>query len=287
MNEMILVIPNLLIQNANALSSPYTIGFPAMTAWLGFSHALQRKLTKKGFDDFMVYKTAVISHEANLQVYRGNADFVNSVISKAYPLDKDGKRSAFIEEARINLKISLVLKCTRISKKHEEDFLKHLNHLLRIMKLASGDILDFDKPKFYRNFHEESIKRELKRKLMPGFALVQRKDLMEEAMANSKDALDALLHYLAIHNKYANDDKKWISEKKELGWIVPIAVGFQGISNLSKAKNQRDLDTPHRFAQSVITLGEFKMVYKIDSFDEILWEYEFDQKNDLYICKNN
>jgi len=37
----ILLIPNLKIHKANALSSPYTIGFPAMTAWLGFMHALE------------------------------------------------------------------------------------------------------------------------------------------------------------------------------------------------------------------------------------------------------
>ncbi|MCB1977589.1 MAG: hypothetical protein KDE66_11370 [Nitrosomonas sp.] len=30
-----LLIPHLKIHNANAMSSPYTIGFPAMTAWLG------------------------------------------------------------------------------------------------------------------------------------------------------------------------------------------------------------------------------------------------------------
>ncbi len=40
----ILKLPHIKIQNANALSSPYTIGFPAMTAWLGFMHALERKL---------------------------------------------------------------------------------------------------------------------------------------------------------------------------------------------------------------------------------------------------
>lgn len=44
----ILLIPRLRIHNANALSSPYTIGFPALTAWLGGVHALQRKLNADG-----------------------------------------------------------------------------------------------------------------------------------------------------------------------------------------------------------------------------------------------
>ena len=45
----ILLIPNIKIHNANALSSPYTIGFPAMTAWLGFMHSLERKLQNTEF----------------------------------------------------------------------------------------------------------------------------------------------------------------------------------------------------------------------------------------------
>lgn len=39
-----LLLPKIKIQNANALSSLCTIGFPAMTAWMGFAHALERKL---------------------------------------------------------------------------------------------------------------------------------------------------------------------------------------------------------------------------------------------------
>ena len=43
-----LLIPRIRIQNANAMSSPYTIGFPAMTAWLGAVHALQRSVQQNG-----------------------------------------------------------------------------------------------------------------------------------------------------------------------------------------------------------------------------------------------
>lgn len=39
-----LVIRKMQIHNANAMSSTYTIGVPAMTAWLGAVHALERKV---------------------------------------------------------------------------------------------------------------------------------------------------------------------------------------------------------------------------------------------------
>lgn len=282
MSKVVLLLPKMIVQNANALSSPYTIGFPAMTAWLGFTHALQRKLNEKGFNKFIVSKTAVISHDANLQVHKGDGDFVNSIVGTANPLDKDGSRSAFIEEARIHLKISLVLECEGINKLEEEIFFQVLNKLLHTMRIAGGDILYFNKPEIYRDTSDISS---IKRHLMPGFALIERIELMKEAMDGGKNALESLLYYTGVHNEY--DEEKWISKKATSGWIVPIAVGFQGISELGIAKNQRDPDTLHRFAESIVTLGEFKMVYKIESIDEILWEYKFDQENDLYICKNN
>ena len=39
-----ILIPELKIHNANALSSSLTIGVPAMTAWLGAVHALERRI---------------------------------------------------------------------------------------------------------------------------------------------------------------------------------------------------------------------------------------------------
>jgi len=64
-----MIIPHIEIHNANALSSPYTIGFPAMTAWLGAVHVLQRKLhqNKKGFDEVKFNSTGVACHNINLQ----------------------------------------------------------------------------------------------------------------------------------------------------------------------------------------------------------------------------
>ena len=39
----LLVLPRLRVQNANAISSPLTHGFPSMTAFLGLMWALERK----------------------------------------------------------------------------------------------------------------------------------------------------------------------------------------------------------------------------------------------------
>jgi len=113
---------------------------------------------------------------------------------------------------------------------------------------------------------------------------------MLQGMAEGQDAIDALLDYLKVTHSSSMDDHgkvEWTRSRKRKGWVVPIATGFHGISALGKAQNQRDPDTPHRFAESVVTLGEFVMPYRIKDLDHMLWKYHADLENDLYLCQQN
>ena len=124
---------------------------------------------------------------------------------------------------------------------------------------------------------------------MPGYVIIERRELIQEEMKKGHDAIDALLDYLAIHNHCEQDEKgniSWTRKRKTAGWIVPIATGFHGISELAQAKNQRDPDTPHRFAESLVTLGEFKMAHRIKSINEMLWHYQVEKEHKLYLCEH-
>ena len=287
-----LLIPHLKLHNANAMSSPYTIGFPAMTAWLGAVHALQRKLHSKGCEVSLT-KVGVSCHEFNLQTYKGQGDFVHSIIGTANPLDKDGSRPAFIEEARCHLEVSLLIECQNIDPDEKEQFLEDAQQLICSMKFASGDVLAVKKCQILQFDEDADQDRELKpilNKLMHGHVLVERRDLVIESMKQGKDALDAVLDCLKVtHSSSVDENGKviWTSKRNAQGWLVPIAVGFQGISELGIAKNQRDADTPHRFAEAVLTLGEFIMPYRIESIDQLLWQYHVDLENNLYLCQNS
>ncbi|OUS31001.1 type I-F CRISPR-associated protein Csy2 [Thalassotalea sp. 42_200_T64] len=291
--KRLLLLPHLKVHNANALSSPFTIGFPAMTAWLGAVHALQRKLNVNDFSEIKFNATAVISHQCDLQTHKGIDDFVHSIIGTGNPLDKTGARSAFIEEARCHLDVSLVIEYTGIEKDDESLVQEKITHLLNSnMKMAGGDILTFKPAAFFKvEQGNDTDIRALTRKLMPGYALIERRDLMLDAMVQGQDAMNALLDHLVVHHQckkaqIENEEGKiiWSSKRKTQGWLVPIATGFHGLTELGKAKNQRDAETPHRFAESVITLGEFKMPHNVKSIDEILWRYQADQNKNLYLC---
>jgi CRISPR-associated protein Csy2 len=291
--KKILLIPHLGIHNANALSSPFTIGFPAMTAWLGVTHALQRKLNERGIA-VTIPATGVVSHQMDLQTYRGTNDFVASIVGTGNPLDKTGERSSFIEEARCHLDVSLLIELQGISQEQDDDIKAQVSHLLNNkVKVAGGDIQTFNPPDILviEDGNEADLRR-LTRKIMPGYVLVERRDLMVEAMQQGQDALDALIDYVAIHHsceQIDDGDVLWKNRRKTQtdkppGWIVPIATGFHGISELAHAKNQRDPETPHRFAESLVTLGEFKMPHRFDSIEDMLWCYQVDSANNLYQC---
>lgn len=286
----LLILPHIKIHNANALSSPFTIGFPAMTAWLGFTHALERKLNQSGLNDLMLHSAAVVSHQCDVQTHKGDGDFVYSIIGTGNPLDKDGSRSAFIEEARCHLDVSLIIEYKGNEDQTEQQgFIERLQQIITNMKVAGGDVLSLQQPfiKLVNENNEQETTR-LMCQLMPGYVLIERRDLMVEAMQQGTDALDALLSYLTVNHRceqLENETVIWQSQRKAAGWIVPIATGFQGISPLGQAKNQRDSSVPHRFAESVVTLGEFVMAHKIKHLDDILWQYTPDLENDLYLCQ--
>ena len=290
----LLLLPHLNIHNANALSSPFTIGFPALTAWLGAVHALQRQLNHKGlavsFDG-----TGVACHEIDLQTYKGSGDFVYSIIGTGNPLGADSKRPSFIEEPRCHLDVSLIIELSGYDSDMEDALFEQVTHLLQSkIKVAGGHILSFATPQIMRvEDHNIQDMAKLTRQLMPGYVLTERRDLMVDAMEQGQDGLDALLDYLAIHHRADKDDKgevNWRSyrktyQHKPVGWVVPIATGFHGVSELGVAKNQRDPEAPHRFAESVVTLGAFQMPYHFHSVNDMLWRYYYDEANQLYLCQ--
>ena len=293
--KRILLLPHLRIQNANALSSPYTFGFPAMTAWLGAAHALQRKLVTEGFNALRFDRVGVVCHSMNLQTHKGRSDFVHSIIGTGNPLDKNGERPSFIEEARCHLDVSLVIETDGIDKDDEDRLMPLLTQFLHCqMKMAGGDIISFGQPEFLKI--DQAAQQEFRkfiRKVMPGYALIERCELIIEGMQQGQDALNVLLDYLTVKHRSDVDAEgkvTWIRKRKTSGWLVPIATGFQGIGPIStpgETLNQRDPRTPHRFAEAVITLGEFVMPYRLNSLDELLWHYHYDEPNNLYLCKQN
>lgn len=290
-----ILIKNIRVQNANALSSPYTIGFPAMTAWLGFVHALQRYIYQKALPEVSFKSIAVTCHEIHLHTIKNryNYHIINSKNPPSTRIDEKflNKNKSFIPEPRCNMECSLLIE-HNISNNNWSRLYGLINQKLHLMKIAGGDIVGFQEMNeslcFLIDENEEQEIRRLTRQMMPGYLIIERRDLMVQSMSEGRDALEALLDHLKIINFCDKDEHgniSWKKTRKGHGWLVPIATGFHGITELKQIKGQRDPDTPHRFAEAVITLGEFIMPYRAKSLDEILWYYHIDEKNNLYLCQ--
>ena len=98
--------------------------------------------------------------------------------------------------------------------------------------------------------------------------------------------LDVLIENASVPSGF-RDLGKEAPDMHKKGWIVPIAVGFHGLTQPGEAARSRDPKTPHAFAESVLTLGEFKMLHHITNFADIFWKTEYDQDSAMYVCKSS
>ena len=186
-----------------------------------------------------------------------------------------------------------------------------LQHAAYGMRLAGGSPLYRPGQRYAASWHtvagnladDTTTFRKLRRRLLPGFALVQRDDLLKAHLAEMRQAapastaLDALLDLSRLNFEPvvtpASEDGMpatvdWQIRKKP-GWLVPLPMGYAGISDLyepGQVANTRDASTPFRFVESLYSLGEWVSPHRIQCFEQLLWTQEADAEKGLYRCHN-
>lgn len=308
----LLVLPRLRVQNANAISSPLTHGFPSMTAFLGLMWALERKAAETGIDRVALNAIGVVSH--GWQEQTTEAGFVKSFRLTRNPVGKDGSTAAIVEEGRIHLDVSLVLALTAEDwdKAQQEADVAALSALVSGMRVAGGTVMPNERPwqQRYRPWlvdltgDSEVRKKNFRQacvRLLPGSTLVARDDLIEQRLRTlQKDSptatrLDAWLSLSRIEWRYSKDANEgkggWQSSRnKGDGWIVPIPVGYGALSELYPAgsvRNARDTTTPFRFVESLFSVGEWVGAHRLKSPKQLLWYAESQPEEGLYRCRND
>ena len=330
----LLLLPRLQVQNANAISGPLTWGFPPPSAFTGFAHALERRLAESWGQRFT--GVGIICHQFEPQVSRPNKrihqvfSLTRNPVFAGWKKFED-KASALVEEGRAHLEISLLLGIRDYLNPDQcNDLAEDAQCIVQGMRLAGGSILPCRDGKRFAaqclilpsaaaERHTEF--RKLRRRLLPGFALVQREDLLaarltEMRCENTKaNALDALLDLCSLHHEppvegsgHAQDteqaealepietdleeataDQTAWTIRPRLGWLVPLPIGYAGISPLyqpGEVANARDSATPFRFVESLYSLGQWVSPHRIENLQDLLWHTESDTDNGLYRCVN-
>lgn len=206
MNQYIL-LNRIKVQNANAIAG-FTWGFPAITHFLGFSHNLSRKLLKTGFEDISLSGCAVIAHDHTVHTY-GPSYGQGFTQSRNPPyLSSHDKASTppVIEEGKMNITVSLLITCDGNIGNRQDSFIKWLHKNSFLQRLAGGTILAIGSIEIC-NIDNELALRVIKRKLLPGFMLMDRSDSLGKhfdrlRMQNTNaDLLHAWVDFVALKQK--------------------------------------------------------------------------------------
>ena len=275
--KTILIIPRIKIDNANAFSSPYTAGFPAISAFGGFADKMMRDIHKAGLTGLEFGGLGIVSHKFNLRAYRENRFVDASIIATSNPLTKDGERPSFVPEIKCNLEVSIIceiINCTLNDRDKLPDLVKDV--MANGIRVAGGNILGYGECKLIDiTENPKNTMQQLIKILMPGYAIIERRDMIIKEMEHGSDALNALLDGVAVNAKVEEDEAgrlKLLRSRMHQGWIVPVSVGYAAIGPLGHAIGQRNPDEPHRFVESIVTLGEFVMLHRIDNINKTLDE---------------
>lgn len=325
--EAILVLPHLRVQNANAISSPLTHGFPAITSFVGLMWALERKLVEAGVP-LHLHAVGVICHHHQEQVTKG---YVHTFNLTRNPIGKDGSTAAIVEEGRIHLDVTLVFAVLERRAAGSlpvlvsdgaatmQQWADKAGEVLASMRVAGGSMLP-TRPLPGRRVRpwmavlsddaqEQGQQfRQWRRRWLPGFALVGRDDLLASRLQHLRDRqpdatlLDAWLHAARFNHEplppeagkasTANNKRRWGDPLRGpgSGWTAPMSVGYASLSERHAAgnvRNARDASVPLRFVESIYSFGEWIGPHRLTHLDQLLWRAEVDEARGVYRCRND
>lgn len=316
-----LVLSHIDVQNANSVAG-FTWGFPAITGFLGFTHALNRKVSQKfgGKYDTNLNGCAVISHKYQNKVYQpkqyADFEFIQSRNPPVLEKHKNGKKVPVIEEGKMNLTVSLVIELNKQLLLTDELIKKFERTVLDCcyqMRLAGGAILNIKQAKLLSaNTSEQQamMLKKIKRLTMPGFVLFDRSDYLQEhyrdllakndnSESEQPSLFDAWLDFCALKSKAipklaegqtqpdADTDADWqYQPKPNSGYLVPLMTGYKAISQVYDAgevENTRDKTIPSCFVEAIHSVAEWKGVHSLTSIDSAIWRYQHDEQ--WYLCR--
>lgn len=216
----LITLKHVQVENANAIAG-VTWGFPAISNFLGFKHAISRKL--KHYADLSLGSCAVVCHRHDVQAYQpgDRGDYVFSLTRN--PLTKEEKSPSFVEEGRMHMDVTLIIECdfkhTQLDFDLEyDDDEAQVRHLIDwlyqtaiMQRLAGGTIkaiqsIEFDPVPTQADELAVFTRRKLMR-LLPGYLLVDRNDLLrnhhQEQVLIDQEAslLDSWLDFVAIKSR--------------------------------------------------------------------------------------
>lgn len=296
-----LLVDRICVHHANAISSPLTYGFPAISAFVGMMHRLNRCLPKPceitGFESVLI-----ASHRCTPYLFRADKFSDARFIQKRHPVRKNGESASIIEEGKVDLEISLVFKVcgdAALIKKNKEALEAQLENLIQGQRIAGGHILSIKRCALFDYDYFVTIEK----LLFPAYILcdasLELSQIQEELRtgknssgettnypaqldANELDALLATAQIFHIPPQDSQDEWKHYSVKQNRGWLVPIPIGYQAISPeyaAGEMLNTRHPNYPSQYVEAVYGLGQWIFPHQMTTKTYAFWQYDNSLEN--------
>ncbi|KAE9530176.1 type I-F CRISPR-associated protein Csy2 [Testudinibacter aquarius] len=305
-----LIFKRVKIQDANSISSPITYGFPAVSGFLGAFHAMSRRLQQHQLPEELnevglsLKGVLIACHDCQVKAYR-QSDYSDYTFNQTRnPIKKDGSVASIIEEGKCNLLVTLVVEvfAENIWPLEDEQCQTQLVNLSRQwiqqQRLAGGSVLGLKSVEYIQ---AEAI-GEISRHLLPAFVLMNaQQDLIELTQIQqhknpTATALDALIDVVTLQHIPIEQQEKgktvWqtVSPKSGRGWLVSMAIGFQGIADsveAGKMQNSRNAEYSSQYVEAVYSLGKWVFPHRINDLNKAFWHYHHIAEQDLYLTIQN
>ena len=289
------------ICDANAISSPLTFGFPAVTGFTGAFHALSRTMMADArFTDLALGGVLLACYDCTPKTYRTSKYHRDYAFNQTRnPLKKEGSTASIVEEGKCNLVMSFaveVLANNLISEQTSQELTQFLSQAIFRQRIAGGSVMAMAKTDPVRYVGFENI-QSLVPLLMPAFVLMDASlefsELITKAQSQNPNttSLDVLLDVCTLHHIPELDtdgNTKWHTQsiKTGYGWLVPIPMGYQAISErfqAGKLVNVRNPEYPSQYVEAVYGLGKWVYPHHLkDNIETAFWRQQYDETG-LYL----
>ena len=262
MKEHFLLI-ELRLKKFNANSGFYTIGLPAITAFAGFFHNLQRKINqqiqKTGWDgDITIHDFAILAK--NIKVREGHAKYVKALKSS----DKFSTPASTVDEKVADGDFAFLIRYSEdidpsfYSDSQAEDFPHFLERMMVNTKIAGGEFniinKNYQTNKFFTSPDFNYINKHIKH--AEYFYLV---DESEQLKSMSFD------DYISAISRTSLKPKSKLKERPVKPFYIPIVPGYHLLEEPNHKMNSalRSNSHKHAFAEPVLSLARFQSVYSV------------------------
>ena len=304
-----LMFKKVVIEGANTISSPLTYGFPAITGFLGSFHAMSRKMADdEQLSDICLGGVLLACHDCQPHMYRPNSYNNYTFNQTRNPIKKDGKTASIIEEGKCHLTMSFVVEILgtdTLSHEQQGHAIQKTKQWLQQQRMAGGSVQGLARFEPVQFFDSDDISAVIPQ-LLPAFVLMDAQDefaqIINDLQTVNPDAtpLDALIDVSALHHipeTQKNGETKWLttSRKSGHGWLVPMPIGYQGISDLYDAgtmQNVRNPEYPSQYVEALYSLGKWVYPQRLNSVGgdndiaNAFWRYRYDDES-LYLVTQN